>query len=160
MGATIHSKTGGFEFQALVGYETKEHQGIVSMYLPDGDPQSGPGMLMIGSLFDQDVSLEQAIAVEIKSSPAYDFSEPQAIQIDGQEGAGLDFSTTYQALDGVILANPGASEGDTIRGKLILIMLNPRRQFKCVMLAPERDWDKIYPRFEQVFSNLAFLEIP
>jgi hypothetical protein len=159
MGTIIRSEVGGFEFQALQGYETKDHMGIVTMYLPDGDHQSGPGMLLIGSLFDQDVSLEQAIAVEIKSSPAYEFSEPQKIQVDGQEGTVLDFSTTYRALDGVILDHPGASEGDIIRGRVILIMLNARQQFKCVMLAPAKDWDNISPRFEKVIQSLEFFAI-
>lgn len=158
MDEIVRSKEGGYEFQPLQGYKTSEAAGTVSMFLPQGDQQSGPGMILSGLNFDQSVSLEQAEAVIRKTYPAYEFGKSKPYKVDQIKGVALDFTTTYHAPDGILLANPGADEGEEIQGRILVVMVSPTRQFRCTMLAPADQWNKIHSRFEKVIKSVQFLE--
>lgn len=156
MAPVIRSEAGGYELYPLAGFESKENLGMVSMFLPQGDQQSGPGMLFTGSLFNEEVTLDQAAAVMVKIYPEYTFSQPEKITLDGIEGVSMDFSAVYHAPDGIILASPGADEGEALQGRLIVVMVTPNQQFKALMLTPLKSWPAYQPEFEAVMAAVKF----
>ncbi len=159
MEKTVRSRSGGFEFQPLEGYKVAEAAGIASMFLPGGDEQSGPGMILSGLIFDQAVSLELAEAVIVKTYPAYTFDKSKPIQVDKIKGLSLEFSSTYHAPDGIILEKPGADEGEEIQGRIIVVMLNPTQQFRCILLAPADQWKDMRHKFDKVLDSVHLFEI-
>ena len=153
---SVRSPAGGFEFQPLQGYSTTETAGSASMFLPGGDQQSGPGMLLSGLTFDQPVSLEQAEAVILKTYPAYTFDKSRPIHVDKVKGTVMEFSTVYHALDGITLDKPGADEGEEILGRVIVVMVSPTHQFRCILLAPADQWKDVRRAFDSVLKSVHF----
>ncbi len=158
MDEIIRSEAGGYAFRPLQGYETKVYAGTASMFLPDGDQQSGPGMLMMGYLFDTEVSIEKAAEVIVKTYPEYSFSKAREITIGLTEGVFMDFTSIYHAPDGIILENPGAEEGEQINGRVLVVMVSPTQQYRCLMLAPEKSWNDLLAQFEAVLSSVQFFQ--
>lgn len=159
MEKSIRSQSGGFEFRPLEGYKTREAAGTASMFLPGGDEQSGPGMILSGLVFDQPVSLEQAEAVIRKTYPAYEFDQSKPVKVDQIKGLSMEFTTTYHAPDGIILEKPGASEGEQIQGRIIVVMLSPTQQFRCILLAPADQWKDMRHPFDKVLDSVALFNI-
>lgn len=154
MDDVIRSTAGGFDFQPLQSYQAIEKAGTASMFLPGGDEQSGPGMLLSGFVFDQSVSLEQAEEVIRKTYPQYEFGKSRPLHVDKIKGTAIDFTSTYHAPDGIILTNPGADEGEEIRGRFVVVMVSPTQQFRCIQLAPADQWNKIQPGLDKVLKSV------
>lgn len=154
----VRSEAGGYAFLPLQGYETKVSAGTANMFLPGGDPQSGPVIRMEGYLFDAEVDIEKALAVIVKTYPEYSFSKAREIQVGSVEGMYMDFTAVYHAPEGVILENPGAEEGEQINGRVVVVMVNPTQQYRCLMLAPEKSWDDLLPKFEAVLGSVQFFQ--
>ncbi len=154
MDDVIRSTAGGFDFQPLEGYRADEKAGTAGMFLPGGDEHSGPGMLLSGLVFDQSVSLEQAEEVLRKTYPQYEFGKSRPVHVDKIKGTVIDFTSTYHAPDGIILSNPGADEGEEIRGRVIVVMVSPTQQFRCIQLAPADQWNKMQPGLDKVLKSV------
>lgn len=160
MGETLRSEAGGFELTALDGYETHQAGETIEMFLPGGDLQSGPGLIVSGLRFEQDVTLQQAEAVIRKTYTAYEFGKAKPYRLDKIKGLALDFSTVYRAPDGVVMPNPGAAEGEEIRGRVVVVMVTPRQQLRCLLLAPTSQWNTARSRLEKVLKSLVVFEVP
>ena len=158
MSELVRSESGGFSFRPLAGYTVMEKAGTAAMFLPDGDQQSGPGLWMAVVPLPQAVSVEQAAAVLVKSTPAYAFSPPQPITLDTRQGLSMEFTSTYHAPDGILLPQPGAAEGELLQGRMMVVLLNPTRRFTCVMLAPAAKWQSLGPQLEAAAASLKFFE--
>jgi hypothetical protein len=156
MGDLVRNEIGGYEIRGIRDFDVKSSDGMVSMFISGGDHQSGPGLYITSELFQTPVSLEKAFDVMVKNEPANVYTQIEKTLIDGSDGISAYFSTTYHALDGIILENPGAAEGETIKGRTIIIVLDDHRLVKCVMLAPEKTWGEYEPIFQQVISSIKF----
>ena len=144
LGEVYRSEYGGFEFQPLVDYTLDDTMGILSMTAPDGNMQSGPGMMLIGGMNYEEISLEKAIKNMMDQTPDYEYGNIDAVEIDGVEGAQVDFEGEY--------------EGEDVQGQIIIVMVDDLQQFICVMLAPPDQWDDEYKRYEKVLDTIRFFE--
>jgi len=149
--------TTGFEIQGLEGFDSKIISNVVSIFLPDGDRQSGPGMVISIEDFEEIVDLQTAVNSLIRNEPGYTFINRKEVEINHVEGCSLDFTSIYRAPDGIILSNPGASEGDIIRGRVVLAVVDGNRLFKCLMLAPDSLWERYEPAFNKVLLTVRFV---
>lgn len=154
---TVTSLEGGYKVLPLKDYEVKIAAGTITMFPVGTDRQSGPGMFMTGEKFTSPVDLETAVNVFQKNESSFIFSRVEKTQIDGTPALALDFTKTYYALDGVILENPGAAEGETIHGRVVMAVYQNYLLFKCVMLAPEKTWKSFEPAFKSSIRTLSFI---
>lgn len=148
---------GGFEIQPLRDYVVKMGGGTLSMFPEKGDRQSGPGMYLSGEKHASPVDLNTAVSIFKNNEPSYVFSDIENMQIDSIPAQSLDFTMTYRAVDGIILENPGANEGDTIHGRVVIAIIQGTRVFKCVMITPEKTWESHEPVFMAALKTLKFI---
>ncbi|NSW52625.1 MAG: hypothetical protein HPY85_08995 [Anaerolineae bacterium] len=154
--ADVHSESGGFSLVSIPGYTVTHIPNGVTLYPDPYDPASGPGMVLVVTALEAPVDLEQAAVVAQKRYSADGLSTPTTINIDGQPGLQMDFTNEYHADDGVVRDFYGAGEGETIRGRLVLVLLDPQTLFEARMLAPEQQWKKMIPLYTTVIESLQF----
>jgi hypothetical protein len=159
MGELIQNKTGGYEIRSITGYEYRMADGYVYMFPPEGDRQSGPGLIISAEQFQEPINQEKAVEGMVKSEPAYLFSNPIRIQVGGFDGLSMDFTTIYHAVDGIILDNPGADEGEEIHGRAVLVVVDQTRLIKCIFHTPQKDWEKSKILFEDVIKSIKFFDL-
>lgn len=157
MDYSVLNPEGGFEIQPLKDYVVKMGGGTLSMFPEKGDRQSGPGMYLTGEKHASPVDLNTAVSIFKNNEPSYVFSDIKNLQIDSIPAQSLDFTMTYRAVDGIILENPGANEGDTIHGRVVIAIIQGTRVFKCVMIAPEKTWKSHEPVFMAALQTVKFI---
>lgn len=159
MGDIVQNKTGGYEIRSIKGYDLKMAGGYLYMFPPEGDKQSGPGMIISAEQFQGSIDQKKAVEVMVKSEPAFQFSDATGIQVGGFDGLSMEFTTSYHAVDGIIFDKPGASEGEQIHGRAVLVVVNQNRLFKCLMHTPQTDWDKYKSLFDDVIKSIKFIDM-
>ncbi len=153
----IVNPEGGYKIRPLKSLEATMAGGTLSMFPVKGDRQSGPGMYLSVEKFTSPVDLNTAVNVFIKNEPSYQFSAIDKTLVDTIPARSVDFTTTYHAVDGIVLENPGADEGETIHGRVIIAVFQESRLFKCVMVAPQKYWSSYEPGFMAAIKTLKFL---
>jgi len=156
LGDRIVSEMGGYSIQSMPDFEIKEAGGFVTMFPPNGDKQSGPGFVISGENFDQQINLKTAIEGIIKNASNHQFDRPLPISVGGSDGLSANYFFTYHALDGVILENPGANEGERIRGQSVVVVLEDHKLIKINCYAPEKLYSSIGPVFNSVLKSIRF----
>lgn len=157
--APVRSESGAFSLVPIPGYTLAQTVSGMTLYPDPFDPASGPGMVLGTTTLEAAVDLDQAAAVARKRYSAYLFSDPVQVEIGGITGVQLDFTTEYHADDGVVLDYYGADEGEIINGRLILVLLDPQTLFEARMLAPQSQWKKVLPLYQEVIKRIGFAPV-
>ncbi|MCX6053889.1 MAG: hypothetical protein NTZ74_03045 [Chloroflexi bacterium] len=144
LGEEYRSEKGGFSLQKIAGYDFDDFEGIVSMKAPDGDPDIGPVVIVMGHFADHEFSNEEMFAqIEIDSS-ALHVSDPKKIVVDGKNGLISDLSGKYK--------------DQPIFGSLVIIMVTATQQLNMISMAPEERWKEVQPIFDAVLKSIKIFE--
>lgn len=157
MGEIVQNDLGGYAVREIKGFETRVYKGYTSMMPRENDPQSGPSVELYGELFTEPVDLDRAMGAFRIIRPDVDITESRTVQVDGVDGMIIEFIYDYHALDGVIPEFSGADEGENIRGLAVVAVVDGFRLFRCVMIAPDKEWKTYAPVFQGVVESVKFL---
>jgi hypothetical protein len=158
MGELYRSETGGFSTLTLSGYEVDEVQGRVEMFPIPSDEQSGPWVVLIDRLAEDDITLAQALNYTQKANSSAVFEAAEDITVQGRPALSLRYTRPYHAIDGVVLDYYGADEGEEILGWFVLVEVSPGHIFRIEMFAPSQQWQELLPSFEALLDSLRFAE--
>jgi hypothetical protein len=158
MGELYRSEGGGFSFLTLPSYEIDEVQGRVSLFPVPSDEQSGPYIVLISRLAEENITLAQALNYTQKANSSSVFAEAEDIIVQGLPAISVRYTRPYHAIDGVIMDYYGAEEGEEIQGWFVLVEVVPGHIFRLEMYAPSQQWQELLPLFEAVLYSLRFTE--
>jgi hypothetical protein len=144
LGEEFRSEGGGFAFKKVPGYEFTETIGILQMLAPDGNLNTGPGIVLMGGLNEVENTNEQILEKLMQDTKETTFAQSKSIVIDGVKGLSVEMSGTYQ--------------GDPIKGKMVVVMVSPKQQFTLMAFSPSARWNEIKPVVEAVVSSVTFFE--
>lgn len=157
MGEFVQNDHGGYAVREIKGFETRVYKGYTSMMPKDNDPQSGPSVELYGELFTEPVDLDRAAGAFRIIRPDVEITASSKVQVDGVDGMNMEFIYDYHAVDGVIPEFSGADEGEKIRGMAVVAVVDGFRLFRCVMIAPDNEWNTYAPVFQGVVESVQFL---
>ena len=139
------SKEGGFSFEIVEDYTLNEILAGVEMTAPDATLEVGPGMQLFGSLTDQEQTTEEMWEIITNpESSQFEFEKPKKYEIDDENG--------------LIATFEGEQAGETVKGKIFLVMVEPNQQFMMFGIAPQEDWKEFEDIFDDVLDSVKFFE--
>jgi hypothetical protein len=137
------SEEGGFSFKILKDYSLNEVLGGVEMTAPDAIPEVGPGIQLFGTITDQEQTTEGMW--DLVTDPEigqFTFDKPKKYTVDGQKG--------------LIAGFEGEQVGESVKGKIFLVMVKPDQQFMMFGIAPEKEWKKFESLYDDVLKSVKF----
>jgi hypothetical protein len=144
LGDEYRSGTGGFTIRHPEGYELSDMFGIIQLAPPDTDPEIGPMIMVVGGLIEYESTLEEHYQVAKEESGDYEHSKTQIIKVSG--------------LDGLTSEVTGIRNEQTLKGKMVLVMVTPLQMFAMLSTAPEEKWKEVAPVFDAVLNSAVFFE--
>lgn len=146
LGDEYRSLDGGFAFRPIPNYSLDEVFGFATMIAPDGDPNLGPALIMIGEVSDEVITLDELYSAQIAEYSGEDIevSEPREVVVGGAPGLVVEVS--------------GTEDGEDIIGRIIVVLVSPNQQFTLISASPAKRWDSFETEFEAVQSTISFFE--
>ena len=141
------STEGGYSFRPIPDYVLDEFFGFATMIAPDGSPDSGPAILLIGEVTDEELTLDELYDSQIAdiSSEDIEHSTPRDVTVGGKPGRSADLS-------GVL------DDGVEVAGRMTVVLVSPRQTLLFAGMAPVDQWDDFSPIVDAVESTIAFFE--
>jgi hypothetical protein len=136
----------GFAFRVIPDYTVEVVYGFVSMEAPDADPDTGPALLIMGSV-DEAATTSEQLYDDFMSELEADIeaSEPREVTVDGVPGLAVDLS--------------GTEQGQAIAGRVVVVAVPPTQRFMMFGAAPRDRWgDEFAPLFDAVVASVSFVE--
>jgi len=146
LGDEYRSVEGGYAFDVIPGYELEEFFGLVSMQLPDADPDVGPSFMLIGGINDESKSSSQLLDDFVSGL--------------GQEGETHNqHEVTVDGIPGIVVDFEGRPGGKEAMGRAAFVAVTPTQMFSLVVVAPPGLWDdELESTFEAVLATITFFE--
>jgi hypothetical protein len=147
LGEAYRSQEGGFEFRPLLDYDLEESFGLAAMIAPNGNPDSGPAIIMIGEATDDEHTLDEFYEAQMSeiSSEQVAFSAPRDVIIAGKPGRSVDLNGT-------------ADDDVAVIGKLSFVLVSPKQTWILLGVAPVDRWEDFWPLVEAVEASVNFFE--
>ena len=111
LGEEYRSEEGGFVIRKVSNYSFDDVIGIVNMTAPDGTVDSGPGIMVLGAILDQEFTNE-------------DLLENISLQSSGME-VGKGKSKKVDGVDGLLADISGDNNGTAVKGQVYTAMVSP-----------------------------------
>jgi len=144
LGEEYRSEEGGFVIRKVSNYSFDDVIGIVNMTAPDGTVDSGPGIMVLGAILDQEFTNE-------------DLLENISLQSSGME-VGKGKSKKVDGVDGLLADISGDNNGTAVKGQVYTAMVSPTQEFVLLGIAPEERWKELEPIFKEVLDSVTFFE--
>jgi hypothetical protein len=129
LGDEYRSEVGGFSLNKVNDYSFDDSFGIVNMTAPEASPETGPGIMVMGGLMEQEMSNEDLLESMKAQASTIEVGKPKKTKVDGVVGLLADLSGEYQDV--------------TIKGKIFMAMVSPKQEFILMGLAPKDEWKKV-----------------
>ncbi len=145
LGEEFRNEAGGFSLRKAPGYNFQEAIGIINMTAPDATPDTGPGLMVVGGMNTEESTNEQLMEKVKADSGGMQVGKAKKIKVDGLEGLSAEISGDYN--------------GQTIAGRMVVVMVTPLQQFTMLGIAPKERWKgELEPIFEDVLASVEFFE--
>ena len=149
LGDEYRSAEGGFAFQTPSDFTPQEFFGIVMMEGPDATEGQGPLILMMGGSNEEEKTSDQLYddlmtEMELENDETVEILSEKEVTVDGHPGTQMDIA--------------GQENGQDLRGRVVIVLVNPTQQFTMFGTAPADRWDEIEPTFEAVLASVYFFE--
>ena len=145
LGEEFRNEAGGFSLRKAPGYNFQEAIGILNMTAPDATPDAGPGLMVVGGMNTEESTNEQLMEKVKADSGGMQVGKAQKIKVDGLEGLSAEISGEYN--------------GQTIAGRMVVVMVTPLQQFTMLGIAPKDRWKgELEPIFKDVLASVEFFE--
>ena len=145
LGEEFRNEAGGFLLRKAPGYNFQEAIGILNMTAPDATPDAGPGLMVVGGMNTEESTNEQLMEKVKADSGGMQVGKAKKIKVDGLEGLSAEISGDYN--------------GQTIAGRMVVVMVTPLQQFTMLGIAPQERWKgELEPIFEDVLASVEFFE--
>lgn len=146
LGEEQRSDMGGFAFQTIPGYTIEEAFGFASMEAPDADSETGPAVLLIGTVNEESATTEQLYDDFMSDiEVGMQVSKPWEITVGGVPGLAVDIS--------------GTAEGKGLAARAVFVAVTPTQTFIAFGVAPSEHWDdELEPLFDAVLASISFFE--
>ncbi|MCP4539755.1 MAG: hypothetical protein GY832_21665 [Chloroflexi bacterium] len=150
LGDAFESKEGGYSFLTIPDYITDEAFGFSAITAPDADKDTGPMIVLIGSLQEQEFTLDElfdgAVADMGRGEGELVVSEPTDLTLDGVKARTADLN--------------GTTPGDAVvKGRVTVALVAPAQTFVMFGSAPADRWESEFSAtFNAVQNSLAFFE--
>lgn len=144
LGDEYRSEVGGFSLNKVNDYSFDDSFGIVNMTAPEASPETGPGIMVMGGLMEEEMSNEDLLESMKAQASTIEVGKPKKTKVDGVAGLLADLSGEYQDV--------------TIKGKIFMAMVSPKQEFILMGLAPKDEWKKVEPIFEAVLDSVTLFE--
>jgi len=140
------STEGGYAFRPITDYSLDEFFGFTTMMATDGSPDSGPAIIMIGEVTDEELTLDEFYDIQIAEISSEDviYSDPRDVIVGGKPGRSVDIS--------------GTSDGVEVAGIMTVVLVNPTQTLLFAGVAPVDQWDDFSPVVDAVESSITFFE--
>lgn len=144
LGEEYRSDIGGFSIKKINGYNFDDSIGIVNMTAPEGTNETGPGVMVMGGLMEQELTNEDLLDTMKSQASTIEVGKAKKTKVDGVNGLLADLSGDYNGVE--------------IKGKLFVAMYTPKQEFVMLALAPEEQWKDMEPAFEELLESVSFFE--
>jgi hypothetical protein len=144
LGEEYRSDYGGFTIKKVKGYDFQDNIGIVEMTSPDGTTETGPGIMVMGGIMEQELTNEDLLESMKSQASTIEIGRTQKTKVDGVSGLIADLSGDYN--------------GTMIKGKIFMAMFSPKQEFVLMALAPEDQWKDLEPIFNDLLDSVTFFE--
>lgn len=146
LGDEYRSKEGGYSFKIVPDYLLEEFSGVVSMDAPDADPVTGPSLLLIGGINDDEKSLEQLMEDFVSGlEEGVEVSNRRDVMVDNIPGIMVDFEAVM--------------DGKESLGRVVLVAVTPYQMFSMIGAAPPERMDgELDVIFESILASVSFFE--
>jgi len=144
LGDEYRSEVGGFSLNKVNDYSFDDSFGIVNMTAPEASPETGPGIMVMGGLMEEEMSNEDLLETMKAQASTIEVGKPKKTKVNGVAGLLADLSGEYQDM--------------TIKGKIFMAMVSPKQEFVLMGLAPKDEWKEVEPIFEAVLDSVTFFE--
>jgi hypothetical protein len=138
------SESGGFSFIKVEGYDFNDSFGIVEMTAPNATTETGPGIMVMGGLMEQELTNDDLLESMKSQASTIDIGKTKKTKVDGVNGLLADLSGDYN--------------GIKIKGQIFMAMYSPKQQFVIMALSPEGQWKETKPVFDTVLKSVKFFE--
>ncbi len=150
LGDAFESKAGGYSFLTIPDYVTDEALGFAAITAPDADEDTGPMIVLIGSLQEQTFTLDELfdgmVADMGRGEGELVVSEATDFTLDGVKARTADLNGTTPA-------------GDAIGGRVTVALVTPEQTFVMFGSAPADRWESEFSAmFDAVQNSVAFFE--
>ena len=146
LGEEYRSEEGGYAFRPIPDYQLEEFFGLASMTAPDGDPDLGPMLMLIGGT-NEDAATEDEIFNEFMQD-----AEGEDIEILDQK------EITVDGKPGILADIGGDVDGQQVTGRIVVVAVTPTQQFTMFASAPKDRWDEVKGLFDAVLASVNFFE--
>lgn len=146
LGEEYRSEEGGYAFHPIPEYELEEFFGLATMVAPDGDPDLGPMVLLIGSTSEETVTTD-ALFDEFMLD-----TEDEGVEILDRREISVD------GRDGVLAEISGDVDGQQVVGRIVVVAVSPTQEFSLFASAPKDRWNEVAPIFDAVLASIYFFE--
>ena len=144
LGEEYRSDIGGFSINKITGYNFDDSIGIVNMTAPEGTNETGPGVMVMGGLMEQELTNDDLLDTMKSQASTIEVGKAKKTKVDGVNGLLADLSGNYNGVE--------------IKGKLFVAMYTPKQEFVMLALAPEEQWKDMEPAFEELLKSVSFFE--
>jgi len=146
LGDEYRSEEGGYAFRPIPDYQLEEFFGLASMTAPDGDPDLGPMLMLIGGTNEEAATEDEIFNEFMQDAEGEDIEilDQKEITVDGKPG---------------ILADIGGDvDGQQVTGRIVVVAVTPTQQFTMFASAPKDRWDEVKSLFDAVLASVNFFE--
>jgi len=144
LGEEYRSEDGGFSLKKVNDYSFEDTFGVVNMTAPDATAETGPGIMAMGGLMDQEMTNEDLLENMKAQASTIEIGKTKKTKVDGVSGLLADLSGEYNDV--------------SIKGKIYLAMVSPQQEFVLMALSPKEQWKEVEPIFDAVLDSVAFFE--
>ena len=144
LGEEYRSEDGGFSLNKVNDYSFEDTFGIVNMTAPEATAETGPGLMAMGGLMEQEMTNDDLLENMKSQASTIEIGKTKKTKVDGVNGLLADLSGDYNDV--------------TIKGKIFLAMVSPNQEFVLMALAPKDQWKEVEPIFDAVLDSVTFFE--
>ncbi|PKO00886.1 MAG: hypothetical protein CVU42_01875 [Chloroflexi bacterium HGW-Chloroflexi-4] len=144
LGEEYRSEIGGFTISKINGYNFEDAIGIVNMTAPDGSIETGPGVMVMGGIMEQELTNEDLLETMKTQATTIEVGKAKKTKVDGVNGLLADLSGEYNGVE--------------IKGKIFVAMFTPKQEFIMMALSPEENWKELEPIYDELLDSVTFFE--
>jgi streptogramin lyase len=148
LGEELVNELGGFNYQAIPGYQVETNFGLVEMKFPGADIEVGPALILIGAAAESPATLEELYA---------------QLEDDLEPGGEVVLSDPHEELVGgypARVADIYGFMGDVpVGGKVAIVVVSHQQHFTMIGFGPIDRWEgEVAALFDLELQAVSFFE--